>query len=223
MAEMQPVVDQLRKLEDARKDGTIALPDGSRIGVTNLAKLVLAEAQADQGRPAALLRDRRAAHPAGRRRSPARHEALSERRRRPRAVLSAAPAEGTAAGGRAHRGAARRPRSDRRAGRRALHRRLAHHAALHDAARRDLAGSVVLAHAVAARRRLRRDRSRSRRGRDARAGARRRALGARRARVDARAGRAEDVGLARAAHLHSASAGHVVRVRDSSSVRSSRP
>jgi len=39
MAEMQPVVDQLRALEDARKDGTIALPDGGRLGVTNLAKL----------------------------------------------------------------------------------------------------------------------------------------------------------------------------------------
>jgi bifunctional non-homologous end joining protein LigD len=32
------VVEQLRALEDARKDGTIQLPDGSRLGVTNLAK-----------------------------------------------------------------------------------------------------------------------------------------------------------------------------------------
>ena len=39
MAQVQPVVDQLRALEHARKDGTIALPDGSRLGVTNLAKL----------------------------------------------------------------------------------------------------------------------------------------------------------------------------------------
>jgi bifunctional non-homologous end joining protein LigD len=38
LARMQPVVDQLRALEDTRKDGTIALPDGTRIGVTNLAK-----------------------------------------------------------------------------------------------------------------------------------------------------------------------------------------
>jgi bifunctional non-homologous end joining protein LigD len=38
MDAMQPVVDQLRALEDARKDGTIALPDGGRLGVTNLAK-----------------------------------------------------------------------------------------------------------------------------------------------------------------------------------------
>jgi bifunctional non-homologous end joining protein LigD len=33
------VVEQLRALEDARKDGTIALPDGTRLGVTNLAKM----------------------------------------------------------------------------------------------------------------------------------------------------------------------------------------
>ena len=32
------VVEQLRALEDARKDGTIELPDGGRLGVTNLAK-----------------------------------------------------------------------------------------------------------------------------------------------------------------------------------------
>jgi bifunctional non-homologous end joining protein LigD len=35
---LQPVIDQLRALEDARRDGTIELPDGSRLGVTNLAK-----------------------------------------------------------------------------------------------------------------------------------------------------------------------------------------
>jgi bifunctional non-homologous end joining protein LigD len=39
IAQMQPVIDQLRALEDTRKDGTIALSDGTRIGVTNLAKL----------------------------------------------------------------------------------------------------------------------------------------------------------------------------------------
>jgi len=33
------VVEQLRALEDARKDGTIELPDGGRLGVTNPAKL----------------------------------------------------------------------------------------------------------------------------------------------------------------------------------------
>ena len=33
------VVEQLRALEDARKDGTIELPDGARLGVTNLAKI----------------------------------------------------------------------------------------------------------------------------------------------------------------------------------------
>src|SRR6185436_7821774 len=31
-----PVVEQLRALEDARRDGAIELPDGSRLGVTNL-------------------------------------------------------------------------------------------------------------------------------------------------------------------------------------------
>jgi bifunctional non-homologous end joining protein LigD len=34
-----PVIDQLRALEDARRDGTIELPDGLRLGVTNLAKV----------------------------------------------------------------------------------------------------------------------------------------------------------------------------------------
>ena len=83
---------------------------------------------------------------------------------------------------------------------------IADHAALHDADRGDLAGPVVLARAVAARRRLRRARSRSRRRHAVRARARRRALGARRARVAARARRAEDVRLERPAHLHAASA-----------------
>ena len=39
LSSMQPVVDQLQTLEDARRDGAIALPDGSRMSVTNLAKL----------------------------------------------------------------------------------------------------------------------------------------------------------------------------------------
>jgi bifunctional non-homologous end joining protein LigD len=33
------VIDQLRALEDARRDGTIELPDGERLGVTNPAKI----------------------------------------------------------------------------------------------------------------------------------------------------------------------------------------
>jgi len=33
------ILDQLRALEDARRDGTIELPDGARLGVTNLAKI----------------------------------------------------------------------------------------------------------------------------------------------------------------------------------------
>lgn len=35
----QSVLDQLRALEEARRDGTVELPDGSRLGVTNLAKI----------------------------------------------------------------------------------------------------------------------------------------------------------------------------------------
>ena len=37
--EVAAVVAQLQALEDARKDGAIALPDGSRLGITNPAKL----------------------------------------------------------------------------------------------------------------------------------------------------------------------------------------
>jgi bifunctional non-homologous end joining protein LigD len=39
LKELAGVADQLRALEDARKDGTIELPDGGRIGVTNLWKV----------------------------------------------------------------------------------------------------------------------------------------------------------------------------------------
>jgi bifunctional non-homologous end joining protein LigD len=34
-----PVIDQLRALEDAKRDGTIALPDGGELPVTNLSKI----------------------------------------------------------------------------------------------------------------------------------------------------------------------------------------
>jgi len=37
-ADLAKVIDQLRVLEDTRKDGAIELPDGSRLSVTNLAK-----------------------------------------------------------------------------------------------------------------------------------------------------------------------------------------
>jgi bifunctional non-homologous end joining protein LigD len=37
--DIEHVVAQLRELEDARRDGTIQLPDGGRLGVTNLAKI----------------------------------------------------------------------------------------------------------------------------------------------------------------------------------------
>ena len=39
LSSMQSVVEQLQALEDARRDGAIALPDGSRMNVTNPAKL----------------------------------------------------------------------------------------------------------------------------------------------------------------------------------------
>ena len=90
------VVDQLRALEDARRDGTIELPDGERLGVTNLAKLFWPSAEAHQRRSAPLLRDGLAVHPAGRRRPAAGDEALPERRRRA-GVLPAALAPGEAA------------------------------------------------------------------------------------------------------------------------------
>jgi bifunctional non-homologous end joining protein LigD len=37
-AQVEPVVDELQALEHARKDGAVQMPDGSRIGVTNLWK-----------------------------------------------------------------------------------------------------------------------------------------------------------------------------------------
>ena len=43
------VVDQLRALEDARRDGTVELPDGSRLGVTNLHKIFWPEQKLTKG------------------------------------------------------------------------------------------------------------------------------------------------------------------------------
>jgi bifunctional non-homologous end joining protein LigD len=43
------VVRQLRELEDARRDGTIQLPDGSRLSVTNLAKIFWPKAKLTKG------------------------------------------------------------------------------------------------------------------------------------------------------------------------------
>jgi bifunctional non-homologous end joining protein LigD len=37
--EVTAIIEQLRALEDARRDGTIVLPDGARLGVTNLHKV----------------------------------------------------------------------------------------------------------------------------------------------------------------------------------------
>jgi bifunctional non-homologous end joining protein LigD len=43
------VVAQLRALEDARKDGVVELPDGSRLGVTNLAKVFWPDLELTKG------------------------------------------------------------------------------------------------------------------------------------------------------------------------------
>jgi len=44
-----PVIAQLRALEDARRDGTIELPDGQRLGVTNPSKIFWPEAKLTKG------------------------------------------------------------------------------------------------------------------------------------------------------------------------------
>ena len=46
---LENVVRQLRDLEDARRDGAIELPDGSRLGVTNLAKTFWPKSQLTKG------------------------------------------------------------------------------------------------------------------------------------------------------------------------------
>jgi len=50
---MQPVIDQLQALEANRKDGIVQLPDGSKIGITNPAKLFWPKLKVTKG---ALLR-----------------------------------------------------------------------------------------------------------------------------------------------------------------------
>jgi bifunctional non-homologous end joining protein LigD len=46
---LSSVIDQLRTLEDARRDGTIELPEGFRLGVTNLAKIFWPEGKLTKG------------------------------------------------------------------------------------------------------------------------------------------------------------------------------
>jgi len=46
---MSTVVAQLRTLEDARRDGTIEFPDGTRLGVTNLAKIFWPKSKLTKG------------------------------------------------------------------------------------------------------------------------------------------------------------------------------
>ena len=135
-----PLLDQLRALEDARRDGTVELPDGSRLGVTNPAKLFWPKLKLTKGDLLRYYAVGRRLHPPCRRRPSARHETLPQRHRR-QGVLPAAVPPGEAARRRADRNHRRRHRPDQRAGRPPLHRRIAHHAALHDADRGDLAGS----------------------------------------------------------------------------------
>ena len=52
-AALDKVVDQIRALEDAKRDGTIELPDGSRMGITNPAKIFWPQGKLTKG---ALLR-----------------------------------------------------------------------------------------------------------------------------------------------------------------------
>jgi bifunctional non-homologous end joining protein LigD len=48
-SEISHVVEQLRALEDARRDGAIELPDGKRLGVTNLAKIFWPKSKLTKG------------------------------------------------------------------------------------------------------------------------------------------------------------------------------
>jgi bifunctional non-homologous end joining protein LigD len=49
MAALAPVIEQLRTLEHNRKDGTVTLPDGSQLGVTNLWKVFWPQAKLTKG------------------------------------------------------------------------------------------------------------------------------------------------------------------------------
>jgi len=46
---LQPAIDQLRELERAKKDGTVDLPNGERVRVTNLAKVFWPEGKITKG------------------------------------------------------------------------------------------------------------------------------------------------------------------------------
>ena len=158
-----------------RNSGTLRLPDGQTLDVTNLRKLFWPKLKITKGDLMRYYVRVAPLHPSGRRRPPAHHEALSERHRRPSLLSAQAPEK--RAGGRS-----RGERSKATSVREPADWRQSHHAALHDAARRHLAGSLVLARRVAAHGRSVRDRSRSDAGCEICGGARRRALGPRRAR-----------------------------------------
>ena len=142
------MVEQLRALEDARKDGAIELPDGER-SASPTSQGVLAEAKLTKGdllryyaTVAPLLLPAVADRPLVMKRfpngvdGPAFYQQRS-REKPPPACVS--------------RSSSRRLEPISEPDTRRFDRRLADHAALHDADCRDLAGPVVLARAVAAR------------------------------------------------------------------------
>ena len=61
--DLDGVIEQLRALEDARKDGELTLPNGDRLKVTNLAKLFWPRAEDHERRSAPLLRRGVPVHP----------------------------------------------------------------------------------------------------------------------------------------------------------------
>ena len=101
-SETAALIDQLDVLEQSRKDGRLVLPDGDTPRGDEPSQGLLARDRTDQGRSAAALRARGAAHPAGDQGPAARHEAPAERR----------DGQGVLPASRAGAGAVRRPRRD---------------------------------------------------------------------------------------------------------------
>ena len=100
---LDALVERLQELEDSRKDGDMALPNGDTVRVTNLAKVFWPELKITKGDLLRYYVQASPLDPAGARRSAARDETVSERRRQ--AVVLSAAASGSRAAGRAPRGA----------------------------------------------------------------------------------------------------------------------
>ena len=155
---LDAIADRLSELEKARRDGTLALPDGRSLDVTNLAKVFWPSEGLTKGdllryyvRASPWLLPAVADRPLVMKRFPngVKGKAFYQQRA-PDEAPSGIRIDRIADDGEPD---GSMPRLDRR---------LAADAALHDAARRDVAGPLVLARAVARTRRLRRARSRSR-------------------------------------------------------------